>query len=212
METLIILTTTVYIDVNKYYIFQDDPQERIDIYLKSINRWLNETDFNILLVENSGYPFKELQENPRIHVISFKEKDLPEANYLLDNNSKGASELFAINYSFKHCKFIDQTDFVIKVTGRYFIPYFKEYINNYIKDFDAICQNGIYRCEVIGCNKKFFDKLFNISLLQDDGWYCNHIEFLYSERLNKLDKILMCKPLSIPPTQHGGIDKVNNFL
>jgi hypothetical protein len=211
MQT-IILTTTVFVQ-DKLYIFQYNPKERINTYLISINKWLNNTDFNILVVDNSGYTFPEFEENDRFQIISFKENELPEATYLLENKSKGASELFAINYSFNNCKFKEKSKYIIKITGRYFIPYFKEYINLYdLNLFDVICQHGMNRCELVGCKKSFFNKLFNISLQQNDGFYCNHIEFLYNERINTFDRIFICKPLEIEPTQQGGINKICTYL
>ena len=213
MDTLIILTTTVYINPNKYYIFQIDPNERINVYLSSIKQWLTNTNFKILVVDNSGYPFNKFEENDRFQIISFKENELPEASYLLNNNSKGASELFAINYSFNNCKFKNIKN-VIKVTGRYFIPGFEDYLKE-IKmfgDFDIICQNEYSRCEMLGCNKIHFNNLFSISLQFNDQTYCNHLEDLYIERKNRFDKVLICKPMKIEPTQHGGINKINYFL
>jgi hypothetical protein len=209
MET-ILLTTTVFVQ-DKLYIFQHNPQERINIYLTSINKWLNNTDFNILVVDNSGYTFPEFEENERFQIISFKENELPEARYLLDNKSKGASELFAINYAFNNCKFKEKSKYVIKITGRYFISNFKEYLEN-INNSDVICQNGMDRCELVGCKKNHFNKLFNISLQQNDGSYCNHIEFLYNERINTFDKIFICKRLQIEPTQQGGINQICDYL
>jgi hypothetical protein len=208
MET-IILTTTVFVQ-DKLYIFQNNPQERINTYLTSINKWLNNTDFNILVVDNSGYTFSEFEENEHFQIISFKENEIPEANYLLQNKSKGASELFAINYAFNNCKFKEKSKYIIKITGRYFIPNLKEYLA--LNNFDVICQNGMNRCELVGCKKIHFNKLFNISLQQNDGSYCNHIEFLYNERINTFDKILICKQLEIEPTQQGGINQICTYL
>jgi len=208
MET-IILTTTVFVQ-DKLYIFQNNPQERINTYLTSINKWLNNTDFNILIVDNSGYTFPEFEENEHFQIISFKENEIPEANYLLQNKSKGASELFAINYAFNNCKFKEKSKYIIKITGRYFIPNLKEYLA--LNNFDVICQNGMNRCELVGCKKIHFNKLFNISLQQNDGSYCNHIEFLYNERINTFDKILICKQLEIEPTQQGGINQICTYL
>lgn len=211
METMIILTTTVFVQ-DKLYIFQNNPEERINTYLTSINKWLNHTEFNILVVDNSGYTFPEFEENERFQIISFKEQDLPEAIFLKENKSKGASELFSVNYSFNNCKFKEKSKYIIKITGRYFVPNFKEYLDIDLNSFDIICQNGMNRCELIGCKKNHFDKLFNISLQQNDQSYCNHIEFLYNERMNTFDKILICKQLQIEPTQQGGLNQICTYL
>ena len=65
----IILTTTVHVTKNSA--FQVDKMERINTYLKSIHLWLKKTDFNIIVVENSGYSFEEL-ENDEIDPKEYK--------------------------------------------------------------------------------------------------------------------------------------------
>jgi hypothetical protein len=74
---IIILTTTVFIQ-EKVYIYQKDPQERINTYLKSIKQWITKTNFKIIVVENSGYQFDELKEylSDKFEIISFNEFSL----------------------------------------------------------------------------------------------------------------------------------------
>ena len=72
----IILTTIVH--VTRESSFQVDKQDRINTYLKSIRLWLKNTNLNIIVIENSGYEFKELTEElnlykNRFEVITFKE-------------------------------------------------------------------------------------------------------------------------------------------
>ena len=143
---VIILTTTIFVQ-NKCYLFQTNPEERLKTYLKSIKKWIDFTDLKIIVVENSGYPFDELKEfiSDRFEIVFFNEYQLPEAQYLIGNNSKGASELFAINYSIKYSKIITCSDFIIKITGRYFINDFGKYLID-INQYDALCQNDCNRC------------------------------------------------------------------
>lgn len=194
---IIILTTTVFVQ-NKSHIFQSDPLDRIRTYVKSIKEWLK-TDFKIIVVENSGYLFKELGENEnQLEIISFNEKTLPEASYLKDNNSKGASEIFSINYALKKTKF--KYSFVIKITGRYFIPNFESYLNDY-DIYDAICQKDD-RCEIVGCNYKFINLLFNTNDIH------SHIEFTYKERINNFNNVKILPLMDISPTQRGGENEI----
>ena len=118
--TTIILTSTVNVNYAKDYLFQIDPHNRIQTYLRSILQWLNKTNFKIILVENSGYKFDELNNEKQIYkdrfeVITFKENEVPEANYLKDNISKGSSEIFSIKYAFDHSKIIHSSNFIIKI-------------------------------------------------------------------------------------------------
>ena len=62
MQTTIILTSTVNVNIKKSWLFQINKNDRLDTYLKSVKQWLENTKFNIILVENSGYNFNELDE------------------------------------------------------------------------------------------------------------------------------------------------------
>ena len=89
---LIILTCTVNVNTNKAFLFQTNPDQRLECYLKSIKQWLDNSSFRICVVENSGYIFPELEEylikyNNRFEIISYDESTLmiqrDLANYLL---------------------------------------------------------------------------------------------------------------------------------
>jgi hypothetical protein len=198
LRTTVILTTTVYVQ-NKSFIYQTDPEERIKNYNDSINKWKN-TNLKIVIVENSGYPFDQFKQfvSDRFEIISFNESEIN-----TPNDSKGLSELFSINYAFKNSKIIKNGDFIVKITGRYFVP---EFENINLKDYQAICQNDYRRCEIVGCSYNNFEKVFKY---QTD---VPHIEFLYESRIQKLDKILILKKMKISPTCMGGFNCIMNSL
>lgn len=204
----IILTTTVY-PQDKCYLYQKDPQERLQNYLKSIKQWIA-SPFKVTVVENSGYTFPEFEQSDRFEILSFDECKVPEAKYLIGNNSKGASELFSINYCFKNSKILSPGDFIIKVTGRYFIPNFEKCLNG-IHSFDAVIQNDRSSCEIIGCSFTQKEFVFNTSDLLN-GEACNHIEFLYKSRIAELNKVLILQKLNIEPTCMGGANVIRNSL
>jgi hypothetical protein len=206
MSVVIVLTTTVY-PQNKCFIYQSNYMERIKSYLKSIHQWIEHTLLPIIVVENSGYTFPELKhlESDRFRIVTFNESI--DAPHLVGNNSKGASELWSIK-NIK--KYILPFDYIIKITGRYFIPHFEKWITQ-LNETDVVRQNTPLRCEVIGCNIKHFDYFFNDSILIN-GKECNHIEFLYQHRLNHFDKTLIFPEMPIEPTCMGGIEKILNSL
>jgi len=204
-KSVIILTTTVNVQ-DKCYLHQTDPRERLSNYIKSIKQW-KQSLFKIIVVENSGYQF-DFQQNDNFEIISFNESELPEASYLRGNNSKGASELFSINYAIKNSKLIKPTDFIIKVTGRYFIPGFEKFD---LTNFDAVCQNDRGSCEIIGCKYSEISTMFNTSDILN-GKACNHIEFIYKNRFTKMNKILILPKLSISGTQMGGANVIRYSL
>ena len=202
---VIILTTTVNVH-NKCYLYQTDPLSRLNIYLKSINEWLK-SSFKIVIVENSGHAFKELSVTKDQEIIFFNESTLPDASYLKDNNSKGASELFSINWAIKYSKIINPEDFIIKITGRYFIPHFEEYLLGInLKEYNVLCQNDRCSCEIVGCSFNKIDTIFNKYNLD------NHIETTYTRRIKNENKILVLKKLNIEGTPMGGVNTVRYNL
>ena len=204
-SVVIILTTTVNVQ-SKCYLHQTNPVERLSVYIKSIKQWIN-TKFRIVVVENSGYTFPEFIESVTFEKITFDESKLLEAGYLKGNNSKGTSELFSINYAINNSRLIKPGDFIIKITGRYFIPNF----NVNVTGFDAIIQNDRSSCEIIGSSWSHKELIFNTSDILN-GEPCNHIEFLYKNRILNLNKVMVLKKLKIEGTQMGGADVIRCSL
>lgn len=217
-KMVIILTSTVNVDLNKICVFQKSKTSRLETYINSILKWLTTTQFNIVLVENSGYEFKELQYlldkyDNRFEIISFKEGELMKAQYLIGDKSKGTSELFAINYAYTNSKLIKNISptFIIKITARYFIPELEEYLHTYVlNDFDSLTQNDKDRCELVGCHSNNFTNVFDAKVVSPIG----HVETDFKNRMLLYDteKVLTCKTFLIEPTQRGGVNEIFNDI
>ena len=196
---VIILTSTVHTKPRMGSTLQTDPADRLLTYYKSIMQWLYKTSFRIVLVENSGYSFTELDHEKtlfkeRFEVISF----LPDAEYLKAIFNKGAHEMYAINYAFNHSKLIAPSAFIIKVTARYFIPAFEEYLSQHdITQYECLTQHHRRRCEIVGCR---YDK-FGLIFKEGTDGHC--AERIWYERTSACSKILVCKPFNIEATQRG---------
>ena len=214
-KTTIVLTTTVNVKHNLSFLFQTDKQSRLSLYLKSIHQWMRSTSFNIVVVENSGYAFDELIEyrstepfKHRFELITFTERDIPEAAYLRDNTHKGASEIFAINYAYYHSRLLPKSDFIIKVTGRFFVSELESFLSLYdLHICDGLSQNNPMRCEIVGSHMKWFHKIFNPFLINKKGNYDGHVENIYRTRLSYLDNVIKCTVFDIEPTPRGGFDE-----
>jgi hypothetical protein len=206
----IILTSTVNVNFTKCALVQVDKTERLQTYLKAILRWIKETNFNIILVENSGHNFDELNAEKelykdRFEVITFKENELEETKYLKYNSSKGASEIFAINYAFNNSRTAKQSNFIIKITARYFLDELENYLNGYnLNEYDCLSQCDMLRCEMIGSHINNFHNIFDINLLDKNGNYNGHIENIWNERKSQYKRILICKLFKIELTKRGG--------
>ena len=63
----IFLTCTVYPRNNISWLKQRDPKERINMYLEIIELWMENTNLNLTIIENSGYEFTELKNKFHIN-------------------------------------------------------------------------------------------------------------------------------------------------
>jgi hypothetical protein len=211
----IILTSTVYVNLKKCCLVQKDVNARIETYLKSIKQWLQKTNFHIILVENSGYTFPELENEKneykeRFEIVTLNASDEPK--YLRNNDSKGASEMYSIHYAFKNSIMVHLSTFIIKITARYFIPDLENYLSQYDLDtYDSLTQNNRDRCEMVGCHYTKFSTIFNIYLFDIKG-YKGHIEDVWKLRTSNCEKVLVCDPLLIEPTYRGGENEVYTII
>lgn len=222
-KTIIILTTTVNVSPEIECIHQIDKHERIATYMKAIRQWMHKTDLRFVVVENSGYPFTELNYlvnmyPDRLRVYSFDQQRLAEANFLRNNVSKGASELFSIHHVYSNVDWFRNpaVKFVVKVTGRFYIPGLESYLVSVADQLDstsALTQNDTTRCELIGAHVRHFHWVFNTNMiLTDTRRLTNHVEDIYKERCEILNEVyhnvLACPVFSIEPTQRGGMDEI----
>jgi len=214
-DIIIILTSTVNVNFNKIFLHQMDSSERLKIYIKSVTEWLNKTKLKIILVENSGYTFEELNNEKelfkdRFEIISYSEGEVEERDWLVSNNSKGESELFSIRYAFKNSRLINKDSFIIKITARYFIPDLEDYLSLFkLNNFDCLVQYDRNRCEMVGSHYKNMEYMFNKDVLEDIPIFAGHVESIYKHRTSKYKNILISKTFQIEKTQCGGI---NNFF
>lgn len=226
----IILTSTVNVNLSKTHLFQVNPTDRISTYLKSVKQWLEKTPLRICLVENSGYTFPELNEEKekykdRFDIISYVENQVKGSEHVVNNGSKGSSEILSINIARTNSKVIKDCLFFIKITARFFIPEFYNYLlensfdekvvyDGFSKSIMGIRQNNEDRCELLGCSNRLFPFIFNMSLIDDLHRIHNHIENVYKHRFECIshDRMWICKEFTIEPTQRGGNHEVYSTI
>lgn len=214
----IILTTSVIVTRNTS--FQINKQDRINTYLKSIKSWLKYTNFNIIVVENTGYFFQELQNelnlyNNRFEIISYDESEEKKQcnDHQMHLDSKGGCEISSIHYAFNKSNILNKSIFIIKITGRFFIPSFKEYLNNIdLTKYDCLRQNFKNRCEIVGTNIKNFNIIFDKNLFIKNGIYDYHVENVYDYRFTLFKHVIICPIFDIEPTPRGGLNEIYSQL
>lgn len=210
----LILTTTVDVDKQIVNVEQSKSDVRKDYYLKAIRNWLNNTKLNIVVVENSGYYYPELATELKDHadrfeIISFKESEQPDAEYLVQHQDKGAHEFYAIDYAIRHSKLVEKSNFIIKITGRYYVPDLENYIKTIIvDDYLALRQNNGNRCEMVGAHKSHIDHMF---AKDTTGMYA---ESVYADRIGKTpqEKVIFCPVFEIEETLQGSNNHRNTNL
>jgi hypothetical protein len=204
----ILLTTTVNVNQRLYYqnVEQRSDIERKNYYLKSIKQWLEKTNLNIVVVENSGYTYPELNNEKmtykdRFELITFNENDEEDSKYLEEYHDKGAHEFYSIDYAIKKSEFIKKSNFLIKITGRYYVPDFQEFIMNQpLDNYVALRQNDNNRCEIVGSHINYINEIFNRHI-EDKGMWA---ETEWLNRIQKYgDKVLVCPIFKIEETQQG---------
>jgi hypothetical protein len=131
MNNWIILLTTA-IDNPSHTI--TDTEFRKDLYKKQINRWLNETNYIIVVVESSGYDFPDITHE-RLHKLSFI------INAILPSSSQyeAVSIVYALN-KIKNEGYYNNCTHILKVTGRYFLENLKLVLDESEQDKDLYLQ------------------------------------------------------------------------
>lgn len=206
----IILTCCAAIASHKTYIYQKNKKNRIATYVKSITQWIEKTNLPIVVIDNSAYNFPMLkpiqtQHPTRFEIISFDEKQRKEYTKYYNAPCKGWSEGVSIDYAYKNSHILKNANFIIKITGRYYIPD----LESYLKQFDSN-QYSVFgqlqprRCEMVGCHKNYFKDIFSLEFINSKGRYDYHVENVYAHRLKKHNKKIPPRLFNITPTQQGG--------
>jgi hypothetical protein len=166
---LILLTTAV-----------NNDEERKQIYINAINKWLNNTSFDIFVVESSNYNFDEIK-NDRLHVYTFK------FNEKLNSSSQyEANSILNILNNIKNNDKYNECTHILKVTGRYYLDNIETVLNNLENNKDLYLQihrnNNIkwQNSEYFAIRKDLLPQLANT--LKDEGLFENK---LYNFSLDK---------------------------
>jgi hypothetical protein len=226
-DTVLLLTCTVNPHRVMDCVAQTDPREREATYRNSLLLWLTHSPFRLIIVENSGFPMSaswlglsETLVSSRVQFVLFDESKDKEAIAvgLPRLPSKGAHELFAINRAMTESPVLYQAPFVIKITGRFFIPKFLEALQQRQPDVTkavAVRQADAHRCQVVGCATPYSHLLFAMDkhLLVPNPTVI--LESVLARRLEEpwvKPHLVVLPPLPIAPTKSGGMRSTIHVL
>ena len=171
---IILLTTAVNNPLNTI----KDTVFRKVLYHTQIKKWLNETNYDIVVVESSGYDFPKI-EHERLHKVIFTSNQLP---------SSSQYEAVSISYALKEIRnkeFYINCSHILKVTGRYFLKDITHCLNNVEQNQDLYLQKHFnfnitwQNTEYFGIKKELFD-LFIDGGVKQNGLMENEL-FKFSE-------------------------------
>lgn len=131
MKYTVLLTATI--DTNNCInTKRNNIGDRINDYYLNIKKILEETNFDIVFVENSYSDLniiKDFLNNERVEIIQYN------GNNFNRNLGKGHGEWGIINYAIENSSKIKKNDYIIKLTGRYRINFnniISELNNNFV--------------------------------------------------------------------------------
>lgn len=148
-----------------------DPAVRRAQYVTTINYWLGETDLPLVFVENSGSDLStsiDKRHAGRVEFLTFNGNDYPK------HFGKGLGELKCLEHASIHSRYLHESDFIFKITGRYQIPNFAKFYKYYLKN------DGMYVFGDLKRGLKFAEaRLFGFQ----PSFLSNHL-FKYENFLN----------------------------
>lgn len=206
----IVLTMTVDIDPDHRIsnMGQLDRNVRLSIYNRSILKWTNDGRFRVVIVENSGYDFSRFVTKDNEHRVEFvsvppgTDGDLE----LFRTNSKGQHELRSLSYAMTQSRLIAGSDFVVKVTGRYFVPGLYETLVTMPMETQAIRQRDTGKCEVVGGTLAVCLSVFRYPCCFD------MVELYYERVLDMFGHVYTLPWMSVYPTISGGSERLVRFI
>lgn len=112
MNKLLFLTSTV--EPSKISFAGSISQRRAE-YVNAIRYYLEETNYPILIVDNSGYDFKQdFPNEKRLECLAYQAGDH-------SSRGKGYGELNLMMYGFAHSCLIENAHQIVKITGRHIV-------------------------------------------------------------------------------------------
>ncbi|MCF8374372.1 MAG: hypothetical protein K9H64_22305 [Bacteroidales bacterium] len=183
MRTLL-MTATITPRKGEPLLKRTDPESRMQDYEKAFLFYLNYIGKgidHILFVENSEADLswmKKLipeQHQGKVEIISFYGLDYPV------EHGRGYGEFRLIDYAMKHSSIIKKSknsDYILKITGRYQIVNFDKVLKKFPENFDLYCNHRNFPMPwadmfFIAWNKGFyfwhFDKLYEKFKMDENG-------------------------------------------
>jgi len=134
----------------------NNDESRKKLYIDSITKWLEKTNYDIFVVESSNYSFDELK-NERLYVYSFQ---IEPKN---STTQYEAESILNILEDIKDHPKLEECSHILKVTGRYYLDDIEEVLDSADPDKDFYFQihrnNNWQNSEYFGIRKELLKPL-----------------------------------------------------
>lgn len=190
MEIILLLTACIKPNVSDN-IAISDYTKRENMYIDALNWYINNTNFRIIFVENSGTNIKENinADSDRIEFLTFESKPtIPE-------RSRSYKEMEILEYAFKYSKFLTKEDLIIvKITGRLKLLNIKAIVNSLAKTsqktkgFVSSAKNArkpFSDCRFIYFSKNFWPYLYK---QKENIWPTYGMEWILGDAIREAQK------------------------
>ena len=134
-KTRVVLLLTATIDPKGVvFLKRNDPLVREQDYINALSKWLETVHIPIVFCENSNYKSNKIinlrknYSNKEIEILQFAGQNFSK------ELGKGYGELLIIKYAIQHSNFIEHSDYVIKITGRYYIKNIQKIMRALLND------------------------------------------------------------------------------
>ena len=202
---LVILLTACVTPGGMSFTYLQNPKERERQYLQALQWYLINTQYKIILCENTNYSlpssFNEYLNSNRLEYLSF------DGNNNFDKQKgKGVGEANIIDYALNNSRFIDNETLIVKITGRLIIKNVNQLIAS-MKNHQAVYGWRV-RHEKAGMQcvsyffsapKCFYQNYFlSAKKLIDDSKYIYFETILYQEILRWKNDMNVFNELYLP--------------
>lgn len=210
----ILLTSTI--DTNNCsYVMRNNIEDRKNDLLNSLQKWIENTSYDIILIENSGFDLSFIKKqfenySNRIEYISYS------GNYYPRSFGKGYGEALSIIYAIDNSYKLRYETHFTKCTGRYYLKNLNNIFNNLeLKKYDLIVykrqedQNLIPTSFFYSNKKLIYDFLIkNIQNINDSGG--RYIEHIFYDFFNNIEnKYIIQEPLGLDGISGTANIKIN---
>ncbi len=160
---------------------RNNPEIRELDYIKSLQKWAKNVEVPIIFCENSCFDIKRIRESVRrfgdkIEFLQFDGMNYP--NY----RGKGVGLMNILEYAIENSNFIKNSDFIIQVSGRYYVENINDYILFLTKEKDIYIMADIRNNFKIADSRIFaFRPDFITNYLLEYKTYINDSKGIYFE-------------------------------